>query len=34
MAVFERGDIVNMPLDPAMGHEQRGTKPALVLSKN
>jgi mRNA interferase ChpB len=32
MAVFERGDIVNVPLDPAMGHEQRGTRPALVLT--
>ena len=32
MAVFERGDIVSVPLDPAMGHEQRGTRPALVLT--
>jgi mRNA interferase ChpB len=32
MAVFDRGDIVNVPLDPALGHEQRGTRPALVLS--
>lgn len=32
MAVFDRGDIVNVPLDPAMGHEQRGTRPALVLT--
>lgn len=32
MAVFERGDIVNVPLDPAVGHEQRGTRPALVLT--
>ncbi len=32
MAVFERGDIVSIPLDPAMGHEQRGTRPALVLT--
>jgi mRNA interferase ChpB len=32
MAVFERGEIVNVPLDPAMGHEQRGTRPALVLT--
>ena len=23
MAVFDRGDIVSVPLDPAMGHEQR-----------
>ena len=32
MAVFERGDIVSIPLDPALGHEQRGTRPALVLT--
>ena len=32
MAVFERGEIVNVPLDSAMGHEQRGTRPALVLT--
>jgi len=32
MAVFDRGDIVSVPLDPAIGHEQRGTRPALVLT--
>lgn len=32
MAVFERGDIVSVPLEPAIGHEQRGTRPALVLT--
>lgn len=32
MAVFDRGDIVSVPLDPAMGHEQRGSRPALVLT--
>lgn len=32
MALFERGDIVSVPLDPAIGHEQRGTRPALVLT--
>ncbi|MDE2255828.1 MAG: type II toxin-antitoxin system ChpB family toxin [Betaproteobacteria bacterium] len=32
MAMFERGDIVSVPLDPAIGHEQRGTRPALVLT--
>jgi mRNA interferase ChpB len=32
MAVFERGDIVSVPLDPAFGHEQKGTRPALVLT--
>lgn len=32
MPVFGRGDVVSVPLDPAMGHEQRGTRPALVLT--
>lgn len=32
MTGFERGDIVSVPLDPALGHEQRGTRPALVLT--
>lgn len=32
MAVFDRGDIVSVPLVPAVGHEQRGTRPALVLT--
>ncbi|MCC7182452.1 MAG: type II toxin-antitoxin system ChpB family toxin [Rhodocyclaceae bacterium] len=32
MAVFDRGDIVNVPLHPAIGHEQRGKRPALVLT--
>ncbi|MDP3857634.1 MAG: type II toxin-antitoxin system ChpB family toxin [Stagnimonas sp.] len=32
MAAFERGDIVSVPLDPVVGHEQRGTRPALVLT--
>jgi mRNA interferase ChpB len=32
VAVFDRGDIVSVPLDPAIGHEQRGTRPALVLT--
>jgi mRNA interferase ChpB len=32
MAVFDRGDIVNVPLDPALGHGQKGTRPALVLT--
>jgi mRNA interferase ChpB len=29
---FGRGDIVMVPLDPTAGHEQKGTRPALVLS--
>ena len=32
MAIFDRGDLVSVPLDPAVGHEQRGTRPALVLT--
>lgn len=32
MAVFDRGDIVSVPLDPAIGHKRRGTRPALVLT--
>lgn len=32
MAVFDRGDIVTVPMDPAAGHEQQGTRPALVLT--
>jgi len=30
--VFNRGDVVSVPLDPAMGCEQKGTRPALVLT--
>lgn len=32
MAVFDRGDVVSIPLDPAIGHVQKGTRPALVLT--
>ncbi len=32
MGVFDRGDVVSVPLDPAVGHEQKGTRPALVLT--
>jgi mRNA interferase ChpB len=32
MPVFERGDIVNVTLDPVSGHEQRGSRPGLVLT--
>jgi len=32
VAVFNRGDVVSVPLDPTVGHEQRGTRPALVLT--
>lgn len=29
---FDRGDVVSVPLDPVIGHEQRGTRPGLVLT--
>ena len=32
MATFDRGDVVSVPLDPAVCHEQKGTRPALVLT--
>ena len=31
---FGRGDIVMVNLDPTEGHEQKGLRPALVLSTN
>lgn len=34
MKVFEQGDIVYMDFDPQAGHEQRGRRPALVVSNN
>jgi mRNA interferase ChpB len=30
--VPERGDLVRLAFDPASGHEQQGTRPALILS--
>lgn len=30
--VFDRGDIVHVTLDPAVGHEQKGQRMALVLT--
>lgn len=32
MPTYDRGDVVSVPLDPAVGHEQRGTRPGLVLT--
>lgn len=33
MAVFDRGDIVRVSLDPVVGHEMRGeSRPALILT--
>ena len=35
MAVFERGDIVRVNLEPVVGHEMRGgSRPALVLTSS
>ncbi len=32
MTGFDRGCVVSVTLDPAIGHVQRGTRPALVLT--
>ncbi|MEN9725650.1 MAG: transcriptional modulator of MazE/toxin, MazF [Pseudomonadota bacterium] len=32
MPVFDQGDVVTVVLDPALGHEQRGARPGLVLT--
>lgn len=32
--VFEQGDIVYLDFDPQSGHEQKGRRPALVVSNN
>lgn len=32
--VFEQGDIVYLDFDPQSGHEQRGRRPALVVSND
>ena len=32
MAIFDRGDVVLVSLDPSIGNEQQGFRPALVLS--
>lgn len=34
VTVFEQGDIVYMDFTPQAGHEQRGRRPALVISSN
>ena len=34
VAVFEQGDIVYLDFDPQAGHEQRGRRPALVVSND
>ena len=30
----KQGDIVYVDLDPTLGHEQKGTRPAIVISNN
>lgn len=32
--IFEQGDIVYLDFDPQTGHEQRGRRPALVVSND
>lgn len=34
VTVFEQGDIIYMDFDPQSGHEQKGRRPALVVSNN
>jgi len=34
VTVFEQGDIVYLDFDPQAGHEQKGRRPALVVSNN
>lgn len=32
--IFEQGDIIYLNFDPQAGHEQKGRRPALVVSNN
>lgn len=34
VSIFEQGDIVYLDFDPQSGHEQRGRRPALVVSND
>ncbi len=34
VTVFEQGDVVYLDFDPQSGHEQKGRRPALVVSNN
>lgn len=34
VTIFEQGDIVYMDFNPQAGHEQRGRRPALVISSD
>lgn len=31
---FKQGDIINLNFNPAKGHEQKGHRPALIVSNN
>lgn len=32
--IFEQGDIIYLDFDPQSGHEQKGRRPAVVISNN
>jgi len=34
MYTAEQGDIIRLDFDPQTGHEQKGRRPAIVVSKN
>jgi mRNA interferase MazF len=34
VTIFEQGDIIYLNFDPQSGHEQKGSRPALVVSNN
>lgn len=34
MVIFNQGDIITMDFNPQSGHEQRGKRPAVILSNN
>ena len=34
MVTFSQGDIITMDFNPQSGHEQKGKRPAIVLSNN
>ena len=34
VTIFEQGDIIAIDFDPQTGHEQKGRRPALVISNN
>lgn len=34
VSVYEQGDIIYLDFDPQAGHEQKGRRPALVVSNN